>query len=64
MDKLISVIIPVYNRETLAGECIRSVLAQSHKNLQVILIDDGSTDRTVEICKEFALMDSRNSPAC
>ena len=59
MDKLISVIIPVYNRETLAGECIRSVLAQSHKNLQVILIDDGSTDRTVEICKEFALMDSR-----
>ena len=59
MEKLISVIIPVYNREHLIGECLRSVLAQSHKNLQIILIDDGSTDRTAEICKEFADSDSR-----
>lgn len=59
MDKLISVIIPVYNREKLIGECLRSVLAQSHRNLQVILIDDGSTDGTLEICKEFAAADSR-----
>jgi glycosyltransferase involved in cell wall biosynthesis len=59
MEKLISVIIPVYNREHLIGECLRSVLGQTHKNLQVILIDDGSTDGTVEICKEFEASDSR-----
>lgn len=59
MEKLISIIIPVYNREKLIGECLRSVLGQTHKNLQVILIDDGSTDRTAEICKEFAASDSR-----
>ena len=59
MEKLISVIIPVYNREKLIGECLRSVLGQSHRNLQVILIDDGSTDGTLEVCKEFAAADSR-----
>lgn len=59
MEKLISVIIPIYNREHLIGECLRSVLGQTHQNLQVILIDDGSTDRTVEICREYAAADSR-----
>lgn len=59
MNDLISVIIPVYNRETYLRECVDSVFAQSHKNLQIILIDDGSTDRTPQICAELAAEDPR-----
>jgi glycosyltransferase involved in cell wall biosynthesis len=43
MEQLISVIIPVYNRQHVAAEAVRSVCAQSHRNLEIILIDDGST---------------------
>jgi glycosyltransferase involved in cell wall biosynthesis len=40
-------------------ECVRSVCTQSHKELEIILIDDGSTDKTVEICRNLAAQDSR-----
>lgn len=59
MEHLVSVIIPVYNRMDYLGECLDSVLVQTHKNLEVILIDDGSTDGTVELCKQYAEKDSR-----
>lgn len=59
MEKLISVIIPLYNRQNVIEECVRSVCAQSHQNLEIILIDDGSTDRSREICRELAQTDSR-----
>jgi glycosyltransferase involved in cell wall biosynthesis len=59
MEKLISVIIPLYNRQNVIEECVRSVCAQSHRNLQIILIDDGSTDRSREICRKLAENDSR-----
>lgn len=55
----ISVIIPVYNVELYVSECIRSVLMQDYKYLEVILIDDGSTDRSGEICDAYAAEDSR-----
>lgn len=61
MDKLISVIIPLYNRQNVIEECVRSVCAQSYKHLQIILIDDGSTDRSREICRKIAESDSRIS---
>ena len=55
----ISVIIPVYNVEGYILQCVDSVLSQSYADLQIILIDDGSTDRSGEICDAYAAKDSR-----
>lgn len=55
----VSVIIPVYNCEDKLGRTIDSVLNQSYKNLQLILIDDGSKDNSSSICDKYALKDSR-----
>lgn len=59
MYNLISVIIPVYNVELYIRECLDSVLTQSCSDLQVILIDDGSTDNSGAICDEYASKDPR-----
>ena len=58
MDK-ISVIIPVYNSEAWLNKCLDSVVNQTYANLEILLIDDGSTDRSVEICDEYAGRDKR-----
>lgn len=55
----LSVIIPVYNTELYLKECIESVCNQTYANLQVILVDDGSTDRSGEICDRYAKLDER-----
>ena len=57
MEPLISVIVPVYNIEKYVRNCIESILAQSYKNLEVILVDDGSTDQTWKIIEETAEKD-------
>lgn len=59
MEPLISVIVPVYNIEKYVRNCIESILAQSYKNLEVILVDDGSTDNSGKICDEYTDRDSR-----
>lgn len=59
MDQLISVIIPVYNRTNYLPECMDSLRKQSYQNLQIILVDDGSTDGSVELCQRYAQEDSR-----
>lgn len=59
MDELISVIIPVYNVQQYLEKCIESVVNQTYKNLEIILIDDGSTDMSGKICDEFAEKDGR-----
>ncbi|MCC8073234.1 MAG: LicD family protein [Clostridiales bacterium] len=59
MEELISVIIPVYNVENSLRKCVNSVTNQTYKNLQIILIDDGSTDLSSVICDELAKTDSR-----
>ena len=59
MSKKVSVIIPVYNVENYLRRCVDSVLNQTYKNLEVILVDDGSTDSSGQICDEYLNKDSR-----
>ena len=59
MNDTISVIIPVYNVAAYLRQCLDSVLSQSHPYLEVIVIDDGSTDHSGAICDEYAALDSR-----
>ncbi len=59
MAWLISVIVPIYNIEDYVGECIESIINQEYKNLDIILVDDGSTDSSGAICDEYALVDNR-----
>ena len=56
---LISVIVPVYNVEKYLDRCIESVVNQTYKNLEIILVDDGSPDRSGEICDKWAAQDER-----
>jgi len=56
---LVSVIVPVYNAENYIRQCIESVLHQSYKNLEVILVDDGSTDKSGDICDAYSISDDR-----
>jgi putative glycosyltransferase len=59
MQPLISVIVPVYNVAPYLRQCVDSILTQSYPHLEVLLIDDGSTDDGGAICDEYALQDSR-----
>lgn len=59
MEDLISVVIPVYKVEGYLERCVMSVINQTYKNLEIILVDDGSPDKCGKLCDEFALKDSR-----
>ena len=56
---LISVIVPVYNVEKYVGRCLNSIIHQSYTNLEIIVINDGSTDKSLSVCEEFAAKDNR-----
>lgn len=58
-QNLISVIIPVYNVENYLDRCITSVIDQTYKNLEILLVNDGSTDKSGEICDNYAQQDKR-----
>ena len=58
-NPLVSVIIPVYNGEKYLATCLDTVIHQTYKNMQIILIDDGSTDSSGTICDSYALRDGR-----
>lgn len=59
MKSLISVIVPIYNVEQYLSRCIESILNQTYKNLEIILVDDGSTDRCGSICDAYKEKDAR-----
>ncbi len=58
-NELISIIVPLYNMEEHIKECIDSIKNQDYKNIEVILVDDGSTDSSLKICEEYAKKDKR-----
>lgn len=58
-DLMVTVIVPVYNAEKYLQKCIESILGQTHKNLELILVDDGSKDSSGSICDQMAVNDSR-----
>ena len=55
----ISVIIPMYNAEPFIRQCLQSVIGQTYRNLEILVIDDGSTDRGAEICQDLCMTDKR-----
>lgn len=59
MKPLFSVIVPIYNVEKYLSQCIESLINQSYENIEIILVDDGSTDKCARICDEYAAHDSR-----
>ena len=56
---LVSIIVPVFNVESYIAECIESIQRQTYRNIQVILVDDGSTDKSGAVCDNYASGDSR-----
>lgn len=56
---MVSIIVPVYNTEEYLGRCVESILKQSYRDIELILVDDGSTDNSLEICRKYETQDSR-----
>lgn len=59
MNPKVSVVVPVYNSESFLEECLNNLLSQTLKEIEIIIINDGSTDNSLEIIKEFSKKDSR-----
>lgn len=67
MDELVSVIIPAFNSKQFISKCIDSVIAQSYKNIEIIVVNDGSTDNTTDIVKKYnnvILLNKKNGGLC
>lgn len=62
--KKISIIVPVYNMEKYLGQCLDSILKQTYENIEIIVVNDGSTDQTLLICHQYAEKDSRIRLIC
>ena len=58
-NELISIVVPIYNVENYLGMCLDSIHHQTYENFECLLIDDGSPDKSAEICKEYVAKDSR-----
>ena len=58
-NRLVSVVVPIYNVEKYLDRCINSIVNQTYKNLEIILVDDGSPDRCPEMCDLWGKKDKR-----
>ena len=58
-ESLISVIVPIYNAESYLRQCIDSILKQTYEQLDILFVDDGSTDSSGKICDEYRALDPR-----
>ena len=61
MKPLISIIVPVYNVETYLAKCVDSILAQTYTNLEIFLVNDGSSDCCGKLCDEYAKEDKSHT---
>lgn len=61
IEPLVSVVVPVYNVEKYLSQCIDSIISQQYKNIELVLVDDGSVDKSGEICDDYAIIDKRIS---
>ena len=59
MNPLVSIIVPVYNGEKVIERCMRSLIGQSYENIEIIILNDGSKDHTMQILNKYAKLDSR-----
>lgn len=59
MQEIISIIVPVYNAEDTLDRCVKSLMSQTYKNIEIILVNDGSKDASLDICKKYEKEDSR-----
>ena len=59
MNELVSIIVPIYNVEKYLEKCIISLINQTYKNIEIILVNDGSPDNSLDICKKYQLKDER-----
>lgn len=58
-EPLISIIVPIFNAEKYLKECLESIINQTYKNIEILLINDGSSDSSLDMCKPYAIKDER-----
>ena len=58
-NPLVTIVAPMYRVEQYVGQCIESLISQTYKNIEIILVDDGSPDKSGEIANKYALKDNR-----
>lgn len=58
-DDLASILVSVYNKEEFLPKCLESLRNQTYKNIEIILVDDGCTDNSLNVCRHFGELDSR-----